>query len=316
MKVSVVIPAYNAMTYLPETLESVLRQTFTDFEVLIVNDGSSDQIVEWASGLVDPRVKLISQENQGSPGARNTGIAHAQGEYVAFLDADDLWSPTKLEKQICCLEDNPAVGLVNTWTVLIDQLGKPVGRAGTFQAEGDVWKQIVLGNFLVCSSVVVRRCCFETVGVFEPNLILCEDWDMWIRIASRYSVAVVKEPLAYYRQHLNNISKNYRTFLQDSRTVIEKAFASVPSELLYLRNRSYGYANLYLAWRSLQSRDYQAVSHFRQQALAHYSQLRYSWDSIRLSIAIAVMHLFGPQAYDRLRTFLYSLRQRMSSVAQ
>jgi glycosyltransferase involved in cell wall biosynthesis len=316
MKVSVVIPAYNAMTYLPETLESVLRQTFTDFEVLIVDDGSSDQVVEWASGLVDPRVKLIKQENQGAAEARNTGIAHAQGEYVAFLDADDLWEPTKLEKQVRCLEDNPAVGLVNTWTVLIDQLGNPTGRAATLQAEGDVWKQIVLNNFLVCSSVMVRRCCFESVGVFERNLILCEDWDMWIRIASRYSFAVVKEPLVYYRQHLNNTSKNYQTFLQDSRTVIEKAFQSVPSELLYLRNRSYGYANLYLAWRSLKSRDYEAVSHFRQQAIAHYSQLRYSWDSIRLSIALAVMHWFGPQGYDRVRSLTHALRQDLSNVAQ
>lgn len=314
-KVSVVIPAYNAMTYLPDTVESVLRQTFTDFEVLIVNDGSSDQVVEWACGLVDPRVKLISQENQGASGARNTGIAHAQGEYVAFLDADDIWEPTKLEKQVCCLEDNPAVGLVNTWTVLINKQGKSTGSVSTSQAEGNVWKQIILYNFLVCSSVVVRRCCFD-IGVFDRNLNLCEDWDMWIRIASRYSFAVVKEPLVYYRLHPNNTTKNYQTFLQHSRTVIEKAFQSAPLELLYLRNRSYGYANLYMAWRSLESRDYEAVSHYRQQALAHYSQLRYSWECIRLSIAITVMRWFGPQGYDRVRTFFYSLCQRMSSVAQ
>lgn len=89
-KVSVIIPAYNSMQYLPETLESVLKQTFTDFEVLIINDGSSDNTVEWAGKLEDPRVKLISQDNQGLPGARNTGIFHAQADYIAFLDADDL----------------------------------------------------------------------------------------------------------------------------------------------------------------------------------------------------------------------------------
>ena len=99
-KVSVIIPAYNAMNYLPQTLKSVLQQTFTDFEILIINDGSSDDIVEWSSQISDSRVKLISQINQGVSAARNTGIRNAQGEYIAFIDADDLWEPTKLEKQV------------------------------------------------------------------------------------------------------------------------------------------------------------------------------------------------------------------------
>ncbi len=315
MKVSVVIPAYNSMLYLPETVESVLKQTFSDFEVLIVNDGSSDQIVEWASGLVDPRVKLISQENQGTPGARNTGIAHAQGEYVAFLDADDLWEPTKLEKQVRCLEDNPAVGLVNTWTVLVDQLGLPTGKVATPQAEGDVWKQISVYQFLICSSVLVRRCCFETVGLFDRNLLFSEDWDLWIRIASHYSFAVIKQPLVRYRVHPNNKSKDWRMLLQDAHTIIERAFHSAPLELLYLRNHSYGYLNLDMGWRALASRDYKAANQFRQQAVAHYSQLRYSWHYIRLGIAIAMVHWFGHQGYDGVRSLTHALRRRISNFA-
>lgn len=313
-KVSVVIPAYNAMAYLPETVRSVLSQTFTDFEVLIINDGSSDKIVEWASGLVDSRVKLISQENQGTCGARNTGIAHARGEYIALLDADDLWEQTKLEKQIRFLEDNPEVGLVYTWTVLVDTQGKPTGRMSTFQAEGDVWKQIVVCQFLTCSSVVVRRCCFKTVGVFDRNLLFSEDWDMWIRIASHYSFAAIKQPLVRYRLHSNNKCKDWQGLLQDAHTIIERAFHFAPSELLYLRNRSYGYLNLDMGWRALASRDYKAVSQFRQQALAHYSQLRYSWHYIRLSIAIAMVHWFGPQGYELVRSLTHALRRRISSV--
>jgi len=127
-KVSVVIPAYNAMTYLPETVESVLKQTFTNFEVLIINDGSSDHIMQWVTEISDSRVRLISQENQGLPGARNTGIAQAQGEYVAFLDANDWWEPTKLEKQVRCFEERPSVGLVYTWTALINASRQPNGR--------------------------------------------------------------------------------------------------------------------------------------------------------------------------------------------
>ncbi|MCJ8280869.1 MAG: glycosyltransferase family 2 protein, partial [Rivularia sp. ALOHA_DT_140] len=126
-KVSVIIPAYNAMGFLPETLESVLQQTFTDFEILIINDGSSDDIVEWASKISDSRVRLITQINQGVSAARNTGIRNSQGEYIAFLDADDLWEPTKLEKQVNCLKANPGVGLVYTWTTFIDQFSQPIG---------------------------------------------------------------------------------------------------------------------------------------------------------------------------------------------
>lgn len=321
-QVSVIIPANNAMTYLPETVESVLRQTFTDFEVLIVNDGSSDHIVEWASQQIDSRVKLISQENQGVSVARNTGIAHAQGEYIAFLDADDLWEPPKLEKQVRCLEDNPAVGLVHTWMAVIDEQGKPTGRVITSDAEGEVWKQLVEKNTVACSSVMVRRCCFQTVGVFLPRQhkypVDVEDWEMWIRIAARYPFAVIKEPLMHYRQHPNSTSKNWQSIEQAYRVVIEKAFHRAPPELLYLKSRSYGHANLRLAWKCLQSsdKDYKSAIHYRQQALVHYPQLRFSREYIRLSLAIAAMQCLGPDGYSRVLMMSYAVRRRISNFGR
>lgn len=254
-KVSVVIPAYNAMAYLPETVESVLRQTFTDFEVLIIDDGSSDNIVQWVSEIVDQRIRLISQENQGLAGAPNTGITQARWEYIAFLDADDLWEPTKLEKQVRCLDNNPAVGLVHTWMLLVDEQGKFTGRVMKSNAEGEVWNQLVERNIIAGPSVIIRRCCFETVGIFDQNLRSIEDWDMWLRIASRYPFALIKEHLAYYRQLPDSMSKNCQVMEQAFHTVIEKAFHTASSELLYLKKRSYGYANLCLAWKALQSCD-------------------------------------------------------------
>lgn len=317
-KVSVIIPAYNAMAYLPETVESVLRQTFTDFEVLIIDDGSSDHTVQWVSGLVDPRVKLIEQQNQGASAARNTGIAHAKGEYVSFLDADDLWSETMLEKQVRCLEDNPAVGLVHTWMALIDEQGRPTGRVMTSNAEGDVWQQLVEQNTVFCSSVMVRSCCFETVGVFDRNLLNIDDWDMWIRIAAHYHFAVLKEPLMRYRQHQNNMSKNWQVVEQALRSIIEKAFRCAPPEVQYLKSRSYGHANIFLAWKALQSsnRDYKRAIDFRASAIAHFPKLRYSREYIRLSLAISAIRWFGPDGYNRVLTLIYALRRRLSSVAQ
>ncbi|WP_315786852.1 glycosyltransferase family 2 protein [Fischerella sp. JS2] len=315
-KVSVIIPAYNAMTYLPETLESVLRQTFTDFEVLIVNDGSSDPILEWACGIVDPRVKLISQENQGVSTARNTGITHAQGEYIAFVDADDLWESTKLAKQIRCLEENPAIGLVHTWIVLIDEQGKSSGRVISSNAKGNVWKQVVEHNLIQTSTVLVRRCCLETVGVFDQNLRSAEDWELWVRIASRYLLAVVKEPLVFYRLHSCNTTKNWRLIEQGLSPVIEKVFQSIPPEAQYLKHRCYGRGNLHLAWKALQSddKDCKWARHFRTLAVKYYPQLRYSRQYIRLSLAIAIMEWFGPFGFSRVMAFMYILRHRVFSI--
>jgi glycosyltransferase involved in cell wall biosynthesis len=314
-KVSVVIPAYNAMAYLPETLDTVLKQTFTDFEVLIINDGSSDHIVQWASQVTDPRVKLISQENQGVSIARNTGIAHAQGEYLAFLDADDLWEPTKLEKQVQCLEDKPEVGLVYTWTLLIDEQGKPTGIVYDSHAEGNVWEQILVGD-IVCSgsSAMVRRVCFESVGEFDPNLSSAADFDMWTRLAAHYPFAVFKEFLIYYRQYSNSMSKNRHKMMQDLRITFEKRFQSVPLDQLYLRSRAYGYMNRWLAWASIYDGNCQEAIYFCKQALLHYPQLRYSYNFINLQLAIRLTHWFGTDGYTKLKNLSRMLRGRTSNA--
>lgn len=316
-KVSVVIPAYNAMTYLPDTLNSVLQQTFSDFEVLIIDDGSTDHIQAWvAQNITDPRVRLIAQANQGLSAARNTGIANAQGEYVAFLDADDLWEPTKLEVQVRYLDNNSAVGLVYNWIAVIDAQGKPTGKVWRGDIEGDVLEEVLQRNIIDCPSVLVRRKCFDDVGVFDRTLRSVEDWDMWIRIATRYNFGVTREALVYYRQHTSNMSKNWRVMEQAFHQVIEKSFESISPKLLPLKNNSLGYANLCLAWKALQSkdRDYQLASLFQQQAIAHYPKLRYSRENIRLTLAIASLRCLGANYYNSLLSVAYALRRRITGI--
>lgn len=318
--ISVIIPAYNAMRYIAETIETVFEQTFDDFELIIINDGSSDGIEHWVAQITDPRVKLVSQENKGLAGARNSGIAYAQGEYLAFLDADDLWEPTKLEKQLRVLEENPEVALVYTWVAYIDETGKPTGRVFKNQAEGNVWKKLAERNIVECGSVaMVRRSCFESVGLFDRNLgSFVEDWDMWLRIASRYLFKVVKEPLVYYRQSSSSASRNWEGMARSFEIVIEKAFSAAPSELQSLKNKSYGFANLCLAWKPLQSRapDWKSAASFRAQALAYYPWLCFSQEFVRLSIAITLMRWFGPDGYKRFLSYIYALRQRIVGIAR
>ncbi|MBW4571442.1 MAG: glycosyltransferase [Tolypothrix carrinoi HA7290-LM1] len=310
-KVSVIIPAYNALAYLIETIESVFKQTFSDFEVLIVDDGSSDGTAAWATQITDSRVRVICQKNQGSSVARNTGITAAKGEYIALLDADDLWEPTKLEKQVRFLEENPSIGLVDTWTILINQQGKSTGRIIVSYAEGDVWKQLVQFQPVCCcdSTPLIRRSCFENVGLFNPDLPFLEDLDMWIRLAASYEFGVVKEPLVRYRQHPQSKSTNCKGTLEAFRTIIEQAFETVPAELLPLRDKGYARVNLYLAWRAINNKDYEQAIHYNHQAIAHHPQLILSWDFLRQSIALALLKRLGSQTYDRVRSLVQTMRR-------
>lgn len=321
-KISIIIPAYNAITYLPKTMATVLSQTFADFEAIVINDGSSDETEQWVSQIVDPRVKLISQKNQGLAVARNTGIKNSTGEYIAFLDADDLWKPTKLEKQVEILERNPQVGLVYTWVTYIDEKGQSTGRVVRPHAEGYVSEKLVERNLVECGSVaMIRSSCLATVGLFDENLSsfnIGEDWDMWLRIAAEYPFKVIKEPLVYYRQRLSSASRNWETVEQSFCLVIEKTFTSTLPDLLYLKGRSYGCAYFCLAWKALQSRDrdYQKAAYFRSQALANYAGLRFSKEYLRLSMAIALMRWFGPNGYDKFLSLLYTLRRRTVSLSR
>jgi glycosyltransferase involved in cell wall biosynthesis len=314
-KVSIVIPAYNAMTYLPDTLTSVFQQTFSNFEVLLVDDGSTDSIQTWVTQTVhDPRVKLISQTNQGLSSARNTGITHSQSEYIAFLDADDLWHPTKLEQQVAWLDAHPDIGLIYNWTALIDSTGNPTGRVLGNPIEGNVFVEMLQRNIIDCPSVLVRRQCFDQVGLFDCKLRSVEDWDMWIRIAAVYPFAVTPLPLVYYRQHPSNMSKNWRVMEQSFQQVITKAFASVSPELQVLKPKSLGSAYSVLAWKALQSqdRDCQLASQFQKQAIDHHPALRTSRENLRLTIAILTLKWLGTDGYNRFLAVVYALRRRLS----
>lgn len=301
------------MHYLPETVGSVLVQTLTDFEVLVVDDGSTDGIAEWMGQQTDSRLRMISQHNQGQATARNTGILYARSEYIAFLDADDLWKPSKLEKQVSYLDTHPEMGLVYTWTALADQIGRPTGRVVSSHAEGYVWEKIVEFNMVGCGSTpLVRRSCFDLIGLFIPELSPAEDWDMWIRIAAQFPFGVIKEPLVLYRQHRESSSSQCELMLKTSSAVIERAFANAQSEFPYLKHRSYASLSLYLGWKALRNMDFSQAQWFQRKAIAHYPLLYFSPTNIRLGLGIFLMRWFGAGTYTKLLGFLYNIRRSLT----
>lgn len=229
--VSVIIPAYNAEPFIEETLQSVLSQTYQTIEILVVDDGSSDRTPEIVERYAqqDSRIKLLRQTNQGVAAARNLAIAHAAGEYIAPIDADDIWYREKLEKQLHSIIQSETIGLVYTWSLLIDQQSQPLNTGSGFTKEGLVYEDLILGNFIGnASNPLIRRQCLDRVGGYDPQLRRanaqgCEDWDLYLRIAEQYEYRGVPEFLTGYRQTPASMSSNTDTMMRSYELVMAKA---------------------------------------------------------------------------------------------
>jgi glycosyltransferase involved in cell wall biosynthesis len=208
--VSVIIPAFNAEKYISESISSVLSQTFQDFEILVVDDGSIDSTKEKTLKFSDQRIRYIYKENGGASSARNTGINNARGKYIALLDYDDLWLPEKLEKQLQKFSHEADLGLVYCWVESINPDGETRFIAHP-ENEGWVYNDLFLDNFLHNGSVpLIKKECFEKAGYFDENLSNAQDWEMWFRIAKDYKFGVVRDILTKYRVRSDSLSKMHR----------------------------------------------------------------------------------------------------------
>ncbi|MBD1806880.1 glycosyltransferase [Microcoleus sp. FACHB-SPT15] len=250
--ISVVIPVYNGEKTIRETIESVLEQTFQDVEIIVVNDGSQDKTLEIVDSIKDPRIKVFSYPNAGPSPSRNRGISPATGEYIAFLDADDLWKPDKLEAQLKALQANPQAALAYSWTDYIDESGQFLRQGAHITISGDVYKHLVLSNFLDSgSNPLIRSHALAEVGGFDESLTHAEDWDLWLRLASRYPFVVVRSPHILYRTYGTSNSSNLSKLEAGSLPVINRTFAQSPS-LGYLKQTSIANLYNYLIFKALE----------------------------------------------------------------
>ncbi len=210
--VSVIIPTYNRACFLCETLESVLAQTYQDFEILVVDDGSTDD-TEAVLAPYMSRIRYFKQENAGPAIARNRGIFYSKGEYVAFLDSDDLWYAEKLEKQVKILDENPEIGVVYT-DCYCGQSPTDPNQTGFFASayppSGDIFERMTQNNLFWTSSLMLRKEVFITSGIFDPTLRWSEDYDLWLRICRLTKCHFIQEVLGLFREHPGRITKNLR----------------------------------------------------------------------------------------------------------
>jgi glycosyltransferase involved in cell wall biosynthesis len=247
-EVAVIIPAYNQAAYICSTIETVQKQTFSDWELFIIDDGSTDNTTEAVREfLADKRIHYTKQQNKERAVARNEGIQQSSAPYIAFLDADDLWHPEKLAKQLGAMAAHRDAGLCYTLADPIDRDGKPLQKSGrSHTCSGNIFDPLLLSNFITNSSVLVRRATLMDVGLFDSQLPAfgSEDWDLWLRMARRTAVCLVNEELTFYRVHAENTSHNQ--VLKSGLAVVEKLYAG-SERLPYTRiTRSQARAHLYL----------------------------------------------------------------------
>lgn len=225
--VSVVLPVYNGEPFIASTLESALGQTYRNLEVIVVDDGSRDRtraIVE-ARAADDPRIRVISQANRGLAATRNRALEHARGEFVAPLDADDLWDPTKIERQVRrAVLAGEGTGLVYCWWFWIDAQGGVLDSSPRWHFEGSAADALLQINFVGNASVpLFRRRHLEEVGAFDVSIPTgCEDWDVALKVAERSHVAVVPAPLVGYRRHDHNLSSRTGVMWRSYVAVLER----------------------------------------------------------------------------------------------
>ncbi len=219
-KISVIIPTYNRPHLLRRAIESVLNQTFDDFEVLIIDGARSKETKDIVESYGDGRLRYIPQRGKGIANARNLGVKRARGEFIAFLDDDDRWKENKLEIQLKTFEKlSDKYCLIytafNYYHLEKDEIlgtKRPIAR-------GYVYNQMLLDNITGTSTIMVKRDCFKETGLFREDFITCEDWDMWLRISKSYLFEGIKEPLVDYSIHLGQFS--FSKYLEGRYKIIE-----------------------------------------------------------------------------------------------
>ncbi len=242
--VSVIIPTYNCAKYIGRAIQSVINQHYRSFEIIVVDDGSMDDTSHVIGKLGDD-IKYIYQKNQGPSAARNTGIRNANGGLIAFLDADDEWLPEKLAFQVEAIQENARIGIVSAQYGNVNDTVEQ-SRAGSHPHQCNFlsFNQLYVKNSLLTSSLLIRRECFDKVGLFDNSLKFGEDWEMWLRIANNYKICILSDILCkYQRNRQGSITSSYSTKnMRDWLAIIER-YKEYSSNIHYRKSLSWYYFN-------------------------------------------------------------------------
>jgi glycosyltransferase involved in cell wall biosynthesis len=289
--VTVVVPTYQGERYLRQTLDSVLAQSFTDYELVVCDDGSTDGTLAILDSYGD-RLRLVRQENRGVAAARNRAAESARGELLAFLDHDDLWEPEMLATLVPLLRDDPTLGLVYSDAHVIDKTGTIRGRRGRYLRyhSGDVFDPLLHGNFIPVETTLMRTALYRELGGCDEGLRYLEDYDLCLRVARRTRVGFHPGPLARYRVHDKNLSHDREPMLVEWLLVLERLRApqqGLSADQIDVVREEEARLASDLAWRALRRRDVTAANGWIARAgkrapLARRIQVRTLWLCLRM----------------------------------
>ena len=256
--VSIVIPAFNVGPFIATAVASALAQTYPRFELIVVDDGSTDSTMAELEKFDDDRLRIVRQKNRGSSAARNTGIALGRGEYIAFLDGDDIWLPAKLQKHVALLAQKPEIDVTFALSAVIDESGRETGRTNR-QSEGlltfqRLYTSNVVGNG---SAVVMRRSALDSAGGFDENLFAAVEHDVWLRVAllRAGNIYCIAEILSYYRMRPNQVTKDWRRMERAWATLDEKICKLAPDAVRDVRDEARARMRRYLAYIAYEAGD-------------------------------------------------------------
>jgi glycosyltransferase involved in cell wall biosynthesis len=243
--VSIVVPAYNAAAFVGDAIDSALAQSYRPIEILVADDGSCDATAAVVRAYGEP-VRYLHQENSGPAGARNLALRHARGEYVAFLDADDVWHPRKLAVQVPLMEGDPRAGICGAQMRGFRDLRElrweePPGEAECAVVDA---ASVITRNRFSTSTVVVRAAALREAGEFDVSIFGPEDWDLWRRIMQRWGGLSVRAVLAGYREREQSVSSNAARMLENNRKVLRKSFADNPGLPWHRKLKALSYLHL------------------------------------------------------------------------
>ncbi len=319
-KASIIVPAFNVAATLSETLQALSVQTFRDFEIIVVDDGSSDQTVAIARAHDDPRLRLVRQTNRGLAGARNTGIAHARGTYIGFCDADDLWMPDKLAAHVAHLDANPLVGLSFSGSALIDAASRPLGLSQRPRLRNitapHVFKRNPVGNG---SAPVLRRAALDAIAWrpaqeqardwwFDESFRQSEDIECWLRLAlsTDWQIEGVPSALTLYRINGAGLSANTTAQLASWERMVTKLTPLNPAFFARHAPAARAYQLRYLCRRAISARDGAAAARLASQT-ARCSLRPLVEEPVKTLVtlaAAAVLGALGPRLLDRAQSAL------------
>lgn len=309
--VSVIIPTYNYARFIETTIESVVGQTCSDLEILVVDDASEDDTADVVQSIPDERIRYIRHDvNKGPSAARNTGLARASGTFVTCIDSDDAMKPRNLEVKTRALQDDPAVDVVFGNVEIIDGDGTPLG-VGNPRRDDEVLRQPALlrrllrGNPFHASATVVRRDVYDVAGTYREDLRHAEDWDLWLRMACSFSARYLGEPLVRHRLHpasLRNANVGEHLDLSSIGAVLDRLFDEHPAQLEGYDRRAVYWDNYFKILHGkagvLPARE---VLKLYARGLRSYPRRLVRWEDVKLVGKILLYGAVPAGRHERLR---------------